>query len=142
MLVKKLQIGKLLLEKEIITEEQLDRAIIHQSITGKKIGEVLVDLDLIQEEQLLKFLSEQLQLPIIDLLTYPLNLGLVQLIPKNTARRLQCIVLEKEDNGYYVGIVDPQDFLALDELDQILKAPIRFALIRQKDFIQLFNMIY
>jgi len=53
MITKKIQIGMLLLEQHLISQEQLDKAILHHNKTGAKLGQALIDLKLIPEEKLL-----------------------------------------------------------------------------------------
>lgn len=142
MSAKHLQIGKLLLEKGLISEEQLDKAIIYQTITGKKLGTVLVELGFIEEERLLQLLSEQLELPIIDLKNYPINVTEAARIPEGIARRNQCVFLKDQEEFCWIGMVDPQDLLAHDEIEMVLKKPIHIAIVREVDLSTVFNKIY
>ncbi len=54
----------MLVEKGLITQEQLNTAINLQKNTDKKIGQILVDLGYIKEDKLLQLLAEQLGLPL------------------------------------------------------------------------------
>jgi hypothetical protein len=57
-LKKKIHVGNLLIEKELITEEQLVDALANQKLSGEKIGRVLTDLGFISEDKLLSCLSD------------------------------------------------------------------------------------
>src|SRR5579872_3084872 len=92
--LKKIQLGKLLLEKKLITTDQLDKAIDQQRKTGQRLGKVLVQLGLIKEDQLLKLISEQLNIPFIDLMNTNIDPAIAQSLPESIARRLQCIILK------------------------------------------------
>jgi MSHA biogenesis protein MshE len=143
MQIKKVHIGKLLLENLLITQEQLDNAITQQKLTGQRLGRVLVDLHFIEEEKLMELLSQQLKIPYVNLKDYPLKPETVAKLPEFYARHFRAIVLKQEDNDeFLVGMVDPQDILASDEISRLLKHPIQNALIREEDLLPIIDMMY
>lgn len=135
-------IAEMLLANNLITKEQLDKAIEQQKKTDKKIGQILVESGYIEEVKLLQLLSEQLHVPFIDLKNYPLDPNIVKLLPEFYARHYRAIVLKKEGDAYLVGFVDPQDFLAHDEIARILKSKVQVALIREDDLLYVLDNIY
>lgn len=139
---KRTQIAEMLLQKGLITREQLETALQEQKKTDKKIGQILVDLGYVQENALLQLLSEQLNIPYIDLMTFPLDAELVKLLPEFYSRHLRAMVLKQEPEGLLVGMVDPQDLLAHDEIERILKQKIHTALIREEDLLYMLDTIY
>jgi MSHA biogenesis protein MshE len=142
MSLKKIQIGKILLDKNLITQEQLDTAMKEQKSSGRKLGQVLVDLEFVTEEKLYEVLSSQLNMPFIELRRYPINQGIVHLLPEITARRLRAMVLNKDPDGLLVGIADPLDIFAMDEIINILKEPVHFAIVRESDLLNMIDLYY
>ncbi len=141
-LTKKIHIGEMLLELKLITQEQLEAAVAHQNTSGGKLGQALIDLGYIKEDKLMELLSQQLNMPFVDLKSYTLNPEVVQLLPELYARNLRAIVLAKENVDLLVGMVDPQNLVAQDELARILQSPIRLALVRELDLIKSIDVIY
>ncbi len=139
---KKLYIAEMLLEKSLITKEQLDTAMALQKTTDKKIGQILIELGYIKEEKLLQLLAEQLKLDLVDLRTYPLRPDLIKLLPEFYARHFRSIILDENENSYLVGMVDPQDLLAQDEIERILNKKIRIALIREDELLNILDANY
>lgn len=139
---KKIQIGKILLEQMLITEEQLETAMAEQNKTGKKLGQALVDLGFVDEDQLLQVLSNQMNIPLIDLRNYPINAEVTTVLPEAEARRLHALVLNKDEQGYFVGMVDPLNLLALDELERVLQDPIHLAIVREADLQKIIDVTY
>lgn len=139
---KKTYIAEMLLDNHMITEKQLDDAMKIQENSDKKIGEILVDLGFINENQLIELLSQQLNVPFIDLRNYLIQPELVKILPEFYARHFRAIVLKKEDDSYLIGMVDPQDLLAHDEIERILKSKIKIALIREDDLLSVLDTIY
>ena len=121
---KKSYIAEILLEHKLITHEQLNLALEQQKKTDKKIGQILVELGFIKEEKLLELLSQQLRIPYIDLRFYSIDPDIVKLLPEFHARHYRALVLKKEDNRYLVGMVDPTNLLACEEIESVLNRKI------------------
>ena len=139
---KKTYIAELLLEHHLITQEQLDIAMEQQQKTDKKIGQILIELGFIEEEQLFKLLSKQLNVPYIDIKNYPFDPNVVKLLPEFYARHYRAIVLKKDQEQLLVGMVDPQNILAHDEIGRILRRKFNVALIREEDLLYILDTIY
>lgn len=140
--MKKIYFGKLLLDQKLITQEQLDIALVEQKTTGHRLGQVLVDLKFIEENNLLQLLSKQLQLPFINLKNYSIDPEVFHLLSESDARRLHAIVLNRDENGLLVGMVDPSDVLAYDELERILQQSIHLAIISQSNLQRTIDINY
>jgi len=140
--IQKVHIGTLLIEKGLITQEQLNKAIEKQRLTGERLGQILVDLNFIREDELLKLLSKQLNIPLIDVRNYSLDPDVVALLPEMDARRYRAIVLHQEDASILVAMADPQDLIASDEIEKILKQPIQIALAAEEDLLKAIDMMY
>ncbi len=140
--VKKIRLGQILLDKNVITQKQLDAAMIEQMASGKKLGNVLIEMQFIKEEDLLKLLSDQLNIPYVDLRNFSFNPEVVHLIPESYARRFHCLALKKDDNGVLVGMSDPQDVLAYDEISSQVKQIVHIALVREVDLQKILDVAY
>jgi MSHA biogenesis protein MshE len=138
----KIHIGKLLLENNLITKEQLDIAISKQKSTGEKLGQVLVNLGFVKDEKILELLASQLNIPLVDIKNYALNPDVVHYLPEIYARRYRAVVLNDDVNGLLVGMADPQDIVASDEIAKALKRPIRIALVQEEDLLNAIDMMY
>lgn len=141
-MLKKIRIGDILLQKNIITQEQLDQAIAMQTKGKKRLGESLIELKLISEDDLFQILAEQLNVPIIDLSTYSVDPKIASYLPEIYAIRYQCLLLKKTPDGFLVGLTDPMDIFAYDEVTRILKANISVALVKKNDLIKKINLVY
>lgn len=139
---RKSTLANILIENKLITQAQLDEALKQQDKSDKKIGQILIDLGFIKEDELLKFLSQQLKVPFIDLKTFPLQTDLVKLLPEFYSRHLRAIVLKENTDSFLVGMVDPQNLIAQDEITHILRKKIQVALIREDDLLSILDNIY
>ena len=88
-------IGEYLLQKGLITQEQLKEALEERNRTNRKIGEILVRRGFAKEEDIARALSEQLGFTFMDLSTYQIESEAVAFIPKEAATRLAAIPIFK-----------------------------------------------
>ena len=139
---KKVRIGDLLIQGKVISQSQLEQALADQKKTGRKLGQVLIDNGYATEDAILKTLSEQLKIPYVDLLHYKFNPEIVRLIPEIQARRFRVIALASDTTGVLVGMADPTNIFAYDELSNILNRPIRLAVIKERDLLQTMDTVY
>ncbi len=139
---KKIRIGDLLVEHGIIGQQQLFTALERQRGSGKKLGRQLVDDGVMSEEQLLNFLARQLKIDYIDLRNYELETEVVQLIPEVQARRFRVIALAETARGLLLGMADPTDLFAYDEIARVVDRPLQIAVVKEQDLLSAFDAIY
>ena len=132
---KRIRLGDLLVENKLISEAQLTNALNEQKKTRRKLGKTLIDLGYIEESVLLQLLSQQLNIPYLDLHHYPIDEQVFKLIPEMLARRFRAIALTEENGKILVGMTDPSDIFAYDELQKTLKRPIDVAAISETDLL-------
>lgn len=139
---KKVRIGDLLMEKGLISEDQLMQALSEQKKTGKKIGRAITELGFIQEDQLLQALSDHFNYPFVDLARFKLRQDLIQSLPETQARRFRCVVLAEEGAGLLVGMADPMDLMTIDDLQRVLKRPVMPAFVREQELLSILDSVY
>jgi MSHA biogenesis protein MshE len=139
---KKIRLGDLLIEQKLISQAQLSHALDEQKRSGRKLGRVLTDLGIVQEQQLHDVLSQSLQIPFVDLKQLNPDPALVRLMPEALARRFRALVLQSDGRGLTVGMADPTDLIAYDELVARLKQPLRIALVRESDLLRTMDVVY
>src|SRR4030067_1084092 len=139
---KKVRIGDLLIAHKIISQEQLNAALADQKKSGRKLGRVLIENGFITEDQLLTFLSQQLQVPYIDLRRYNYKPEVVRLLPETHARRFRALALEDSRESLLVGMADPTDIFAYDELSRVLRRPLRFGVVKESTRLKTIDRVY
>ncbi len=139
---KKIRIGDLLVQNQIITHDQLMQVLADQKKTGKKLGQSLIDLKFITEDNLLNFLSRQMQIPLIDITHYKRNDSVTRSLPENIARRFRVLLLEQNEHDVLIAMSDPTDLRSLDELTRILGKRIRQALVKESDLLAVIDQCY
>ena len=138
----KMRVGDYLVDQGLINLDQLQNALAEQKSSGRKLGQVLVDNELISDLQLNQALAKRLSLPFIDLSQFDLDQQLVKKIEERHARRYQALVLKLRPTGYLVGMVDPTDLFAFDEISKKLDQPVERAVVCQQDLLQALEECY
>ncbi len=139
---RRVRIGELLLAQKLITEEQLKNALGEQKRSGLKLGRILIDRGYVSDQAIHEVLAKHLQIPFVDVRHLQLALATVRLLPEVHARRFRAMVLKSDTQGLTVGMSDPTDLLAYDELSARLKRPIRLALVRDADLMKMLDVVY
>lgn len=133
---EKIRLGDLLVQQKLISQEQLTFTLDQQKRTGRKLGRVLVDNAFVTEEQISEALAKQLHIPYINLKYYNINPEQVRLLPENQARRFRSIVLEERNGTILVGMADPTDLFAFDEVARTLKRDIDVAVVTEGQLLE------
>jgi len=141
-LKQKIRIGDLLVKNGVITEEQLQQALAKQKSTGLRLGRTLINLGFVQEDKFLGFLSEQLNIPFVDLRRYKFEPDVVQRLSETHARRFRAIALADKKGELLVGMADPTDIYAFDALERLLQQPISQAVVRESELLATLDQVY
>jgi len=139
---RRIRLGEVLVQQKAISEDQLTQALAEQRRTGRKLGRVLADLGFLSEASLYDILSKHLQVPFIDLKQVHLAPEVVKLLPEPLARRYRAIVLQRDDRGLLIGMADPSDLHAYDELQAKLKSSLQLALVGETDLLKTLDAVY
>lgn len=141
-----LKLGEILLQKALITEEQLLKAIEIQKKEHGRIGEVLIKQGFIREEDIVQALGEQLSLPYATrgsgLLTPQKDQGLETLIPKEFAQKNLVLPLSKNMNSLTCALFDPLDLLIIDNLRKITGCEINLVIATRTDIVKTIEEFY
>jgi len=111
-------IGELLLEKKIISQDQLDVAIKERKDTGSKesVGNILVKMGFITEATLGELLSESSGVKKLDLKSAIIDQRLVKKIPKGFAIQNKVIPISYTKNTITIAIADVFDIITIDQI--------------------------
>jgi MSHA biogenesis protein MshE len=139
---KFIALGDLLVGQGLLTPERLTEALTEQKRTGRLLGRVLVENGFVTEEQIARTLASQLDVPYIDLRRYEVNFATARALSEIQVRRFRGLVLEDREDSYLVGLVDPFDLRAQDEISALLRRPVDLALITNEQLTQTIDRIY
>jgi len=139
---EKVRLGEILVQQKVLTQEQLKLALEEQKRSGRKLGRVFIDRGFVTEEEISEALAKQLQIPYVNLKYYNVKPEVVQKLPETQARRFRALVLEDRDATMLVGLADPTDLNAYDEVARILKREIDIAVVTESQLLATVDRVY
>jgi type IV pilus assembly protein PilB len=117
MVMAKRDMGELLVQKRVLTPEQLQKAREHQRTTGGDLARILVDLEMASERDVLEARATALSLRFIaDLASFNVDQSAVNIVPAQLAIRHKVVPLAKNDRVLSIATANPTDVIALDDL--------------------------
>ncbi|MDD5466086.1 MAG: hypothetical protein PHP73_07110 [Candidatus Omnitrophica bacterium] len=135
MLNKKL--GQILIEKGLITLKQLEEALDEQSRTKEFLGKILLDKNQIKELDLLKTLSEQFNIPIVNLRHSYTDWALIKSFGSSSILDYKCFPLKKDKWSVTFAITNPLDAWALKKIEEEARGlEVKLALVSQGDMLE------
>lgn len=139
---EKIRLGEILIQQNLLSPEQLEQALVEQKRTGRKLGRVFIDSGFVTEKQISEALARQLNIPFIDLSQFNVQSQIVQKLPEAQARRFRAVLLEDRSSTFFVGMADPSDLFAYDELVRVLKRDIELAVVQESMLLQVVDRTY
>ena len=139
---ERIRLGDVLVQRKVLSQEQLKFALEQQKRSGRRLGRVLVDNGFATEVGIAEALAQQFSLAFINLKFYNVRREILTKLNEAQARRLRAMVLEQRPAGLLVGVADPTDLFAYDELTRILKQPIELAVVAEGELVQTIDRAY
>ncbi|MFH1622723.1 MAG: hypothetical protein ABIA97_06375 [Candidatus Omnitrophota bacterium] len=118
-------LGELLIERRVITKEDLGKALEIQKEKGGLIGEVLVDLELAKEEDIAQALTAQYGFPYLPLVNYVIEPEVIKTIPKNVCLQYCLVPIDKIGNNLTLAMSNPLNREALEDIEEITKCTVQ-----------------
>ncbi len=110
------KLGDLLVRENLISRQQLRKALEYQRVHGGRLGNCLIQLGWVTGEDISAILCRQFGLPSINLPFFQVDPSIVKLIPQQTAQKYQVLPLSREGSTLTIATIDPTDVLAMDDL--------------------------
>ncbi|MFN7085109.1 MAG: GspE/PulE family protein [Burkholderiales bacterium] len=139
---EKVRLGEILVEQKLLTEEQLKLALEEQKRSGRRLGRVLVESGILTEEQISEALSRQLQIPYVNLRHFNIKPEVMRMLPEARARRFRAIVLDDDGKSVKIGMADPTDLNAYDQIARLLKRDIDVWVVTESQLLETIDRFY
>jgi len=136
------RLTEILINNKLITQDQLDQALLVQKEKGGKLSDIIVTLKFIKESELVSTLSEGLGLPLMDLKRFKIDPEVVKIIPVNVARHYQIIPLSKIGDTITLATADPLNIFAIDHVSSLTGFKINPIISSSQDIAQTIDLVY
>jgi type IV pilus assembly protein PilB len=133
------RLGELLIEAGVVSSETVAMALARQKETGERLGKILIEMGNVSEQAICEAIAAQTGFPFLDLKKVkPEEQAMLQ-VPEHIARRFQVIPVALADGKLTLGMVDPLDVLAVDDIHRVTQFEIIPAVIMHEDFLAALN---
>jgi type IV pilus assembly protein PilB len=136
-------LGSLLINRGLLTVDQVKQSFEEQQLTGKRLGEIVVGHGWVTAQDLAKALADQNGLEYVDLAATDLDLKAAMLLQKELAFRYQAVPVRfLSKDLLLVAVADPTDIGRADDLRLALGHNVRLAVSEPADLERTIKKLY
>ncbi len=131
----KLQLGQILLNKGIVTAEQIETALSQQEQNGHKklLGELLVEKGFCTENDIAEALADTYGVPYAVIMPKLCDAGVVEILPRDFIEKNDVLPLFKVYNVLTVAVSEPANVFLIDEIERISGCRVQVVCATVKD---------
>jgi type IV pilus assembly protein PilB len=133
------QLGDILLDSGLVTQQQLSDAFEEHQRAGRALGRVLVEKGVLTESQLVAALAQQIGLPFVDLSDFPVDGAAIASVPPSVCRRYNALPIAYDEGKLLVAMSDPANVFAIDDLRSLTGMEIKPAVATKSDVTAAIN---
>ena len=126
-------VGHILVDRGLISPEQLHEAEEQQRDTGRSLGRVLVDEQMVGEKDLVAALATQIGMGFVDLTDTEIDGRATTLLSDAIMRRHSILPIGYEDGKLIVAMSDPSNVVAMDDVRTITKMEVKPVVATKSD---------
>lgn len=127
------RLGDILTGKGVVTREQIDEALRVQVGGNRRLGYILIKMGVISDDQLMDVLSQQMEVPIINI-GEQFSADVKSVLPKYLCQKYTVVPVSKGGNNILnVAMVDPSDDAAIADVEGYTGMVVKPMLARSKD---------
>ena len=137
-----LRLGEILLERNKIEAEDLDRALELQKERGDKLGKILVDMGTVAHRDVLAALSDQLDVPLVAVDGVPPAAPEIEGLSQRFLRQCRAIPIALADGVLTIAMADPLDFETIAAVRAFSGLQVRTALAAEQEILDSIDRNY
>lgn len=136
------QLGELLLERGLISADQLEQALKVQKERGGLIGQVLVMLGFAKEEEIAQILTVQYGFPYLPLASYEISRDAITIIPENVAKQYNLVPVDKIGDLLTIAMSNPLNVQAIEDVEMLTKLKVQVFVSTMTDITNAIKKYY
>jgi general secretion pathway protein E len=140
-----MRLGEILMERRLITQEDLDRALELQrerANPGDKLGKILVDLGFVSARDVLSALAEQLQVPQLVIEGPPAVSPETESLSPKFLRQFRCLPVALHDHTVTLAMADPLDFETRSTVASCTSLTVRVVIALEQEILDAIDRYY
>jgi len=141
-MLEKVRLGKMLVESNLLTEEQLKMAMDFQKSVGGKLGAIIVKLGFIEDQTLTNFIARQQGFPVVNLDELVLPENLVKRIPRKLIEKHHVVPIRYHDGVLTIATSDPFDYEAIEEIQLAVDSRVEIQVASRSQILRSIHDIF
>jgi general secretion pathway protein E len=137
-----MRLGEILIGRQKIEAEDLDRALELQKERGDKLGKILTDMGLIAQRDVLAALSDQLGVPLVSVEAEPPTAPEIEGLSHRFLRQCRAIPVALKDSVLTLAMADPLDFETIAAVRAFSGLEVRTALAAEQEVLDAIEKYY
>jgi type IV pilus assembly protein PilB len=128
------RIGEILIDKNLLLPESLEKALARQKQNGRRLGQILVEMSFVTNDDMMDAVSEQMGIPHIWLRKGLIDPIVVGLLPREKAEHHSVIpMFLLEEKTLTLAMADSSSVFAVDDVERITGYKVRPVQCRESD---------
>ena len=136
------KLGELLLERKVITADQLEQGLRVQQEKGGLLGQILVSLGYATEEAIAQALTAQYGFPYLPLKHYSIDGELLRMIPENVARQYCLVPVDRIGDTFTIAMADPLNAKAVEDIEMLTRCSVQVFVSTWSDVTEAIQRCY
>ncbi len=136
------KLGEIVLEKGLVTQEQIKKALDAQTANNKRLGQILMEFGYLTEDQLSECLALQLGIPHIGIRFYTVEEAILELVSADLVKKYRFLPLDKIGTNLAIAISDELADAEVEEIEKSTGCHLKYYFITPSDFDYGFEVLY
>ena len=136
------QLGELLIDCRLITQEQLEEALALQKEKGGLVGQILVSLHYVTEEAIAQALTAQYGCPYLPLAGYEIDADVAKIIPEHVSKQYGLIAVDRVGSILTVAMSNPLNVQAIEDVEMLTHFKVQVFVTTATDVTNAIKNIY
>ncbi|MBU0895407.1 MAG: Flp pilus assembly complex ATPase component TadA [Candidatus Omnitrophica bacterium] len=132
----------ILINGKLITREQLAAALDIQKNIGGSLGKILIWQGYVSQKDIVIAMSQQLNIPPINLSHYQIDKSLIDLIPEKVVKQYLIMPISRIGKMLTIAMVDPLNIFAIDDIKTLTNYQIQPIIASENDIKEAINDYY
>ena len=126
------KLAKMLVERGKLDEDELKTLLGTAKKEKKSIFNMIVQANHLDEEEMIDFLSDELEIPTLNLGALRIPKDIVKIVPKKIVERYQVFPLSKIQNLLTIALSDPFELMLRDDIKELTGCNVAMVLVPPK----------
>ena len=128
-------LGQILLERGLLSDEQLRDAEEQQRSSGRSLGRVLVDQQIVTEKDLVAALAAQVGMGFVDLADEDIDARAATMLSDTIMRRHSLLPIGFENGKLIIAMSDPANVVAVDDVRTVTGMEVKAVVATRDDIL-------